>query len=109
SGYTARPPEARSKPKVSAFISAKYDKIESLKPDLVLAFSDLQADIVRDLAKRGFNVIVFNQRSVSEILQMVLTLARIVGAEVKGITLVENFESSLAAIGASARRLPRRP
>jgi iron complex transport system substrate-binding protein len=109
SGYTARPPEARSKPKVSAFISAKYDKIESLKPDLVLAFSDLQADIARDLAKRGFNVIVFNQRSVSEILQMVLTLARIVGAEAKGIALVENFESSLAAIGASARRLPRRP
>jgi iron complex transport system substrate-binding protein len=109
SGYTARPPEARSKPKVSAFISAKYEKIEALQPDLVLAFSDLQADIVRDLAKRGLNVIVFNQRRVTEVLQMILTLARIVGAEAKGLALVERFQTDLEAIAASARRLPRRP
>ena len=109
SGYTARPPEARSKPKVSAFISAKYEKIEALQPDLVLAFSDLQADIARDLAKRGLNVIVFNQRSVAEVLQMILTLARIVGVEAKGIALVEKFQSDLTAIAASAQRLPRRP
>jgi iron complex transport system substrate-binding protein len=109
SGYTARPPEARSKPKVSAFISAKYEKIDALKPDLVLAFSDLQADIARDLVKRGFNVIVFNQRSVPEILEMILTLARIVGAEANGIALVEEFQSGLAAIAESAHRLPRRP
>jgi len=109
SGYTARPPEARSKPKVSAFITAKYEKIEALQPDLILAFSDLQADIVRDLAKRGLNVIVFNQRSVPEILQMIVTLARIVGAEVKGIGLVQKLQAELAAITDSALRLPRRP
>jgi iron complex transport system substrate-binding protein len=109
SGYTARPPEARSKPKVSAFTSARYEKIESLKPDLVLAFSDLQADIARDLARRGFNIVMFNQRSVSEILQMILMLARIVGVEAKGLSLVERFQSNLAAIAKSASRLPRRP
>src|ERR1041384_3283879 len=72
SGYTARPPEARLKPKVSAFTTAKFDKILALNPDLVLAFSDLQADIVRELATRGLNVVVFNQRSIHEILQMML-------------------------------------
>ena len=74
SGYTVRPPEARrDKPKVSAFLSAKIDRILGLRPDLVLGFSDLQADIARDLAKAGLNVVIFNQRSVNEILSMILT------------------------------------
>ena len=65
SGYTVRPPRARKeKPRVSAFLSAKKEKILELKPDLVLGFSDLQADIARDLAKAGLNVMIFNQRSV---------------------------------------------
>src|SRR5204863_5958070 len=68
SGYTCRPPEARKKPKVSAFINARFDKIDALKPDLVLAFSDLQADIARELIRRGYPVYTFNQRSVAEIL-----------------------------------------
>src|SRR5690349_7904972 len=72
SGYTVRPPEARRKPRVSAFISAKFEKIVELRPDLVLAFSDLQADIVRELIARGLNVACFNQRSVAEILEMIL-------------------------------------
>src|SRR5947207_2503047 len=70
SGYTVRPPEARAKPKVSAFISAKFDKIDALKPDLVLAFSDLQADLCAELVRRGLNVVTFNQRSIAEILQI---------------------------------------
>ncbi len=74
SGYTVRPPEARQKPKVSAFINARFDKIEALKPDLVLAFSDLQADIARELIRRGYPVYCFNQRSVAEILQMIRVL-----------------------------------
>src|ERR1700681_50927 len=78
SGYTVRPPEAREKPKVSAFISAKYDKIEALQPDLVLAFSDLQADLVAELIRRGVAVFTFNQRSVAEILQMVRVLGGLV-------------------------------
>src|ERR671912_1606420 len=79
SGYTVRPPEARLKPKVSAFINAKFDKIEALDPDLVLAFSDLQADISNDLTRRGYPVFTFNQRSVAEILQMICVLGSIVG------------------------------
>lgn len=109
SGYTARPPEARSKPKVSAFISAKFDKIAALNPDLILAFSDLQADIVRELTRQGFNVMVFNQRSVRQILEMILLLSRIVGASEKGSALVAQFQSELRAIEDSARRFERRP
>src|ERR671938_518336 len=75
SGYTVRPPEARAKPKVSAYLSAKFDKIEELQPDLVLAFSDLQADLAAELVRRGIAVVTFNQRTVDEILQMI----RIVG------------------------------
>src|SRR5919206_2306477 len=71
SGYTVRPPEARKKPRVSAFINARFDKIEALHPDLVLAFSDLQADLAAELVRRGINVVVFNQRSVADILRMI--------------------------------------
>src|SRR5262245_60703148 len=74
SGYTLRPAEARSKPKVSSFISAKLDKIAALEPDLILAFSDLQADIAADLIRRGFDVHAFNQRSVEEILRAIRVL-----------------------------------
>src|SRR5713101_5577175 len=69
SGYTVRPPEARHKPKVSAFINAKFDKIAALRPDLVLAFSDLQADVAAELIRRGIPVVTFNQRSIAEIFQ----------------------------------------
>src|SRR5882762_5868451 len=99
SGYTVRPPEARQKPRVSAFINARFDKIEALKPDLVLAFSDLQADIARELIRRGYPVYTFNQRSVAEILQMI----RIVGA------LVGRMEAGLDAIRARAAGFARRP
>src|ERR1700687_4154429 len=71
SGYTVRPPEARQKPKVSAFISAKFDQIVALRPDLVLAFSDLQADLVAELIRRGLPVVTFHQRSIDEIFQMI--------------------------------------
>src|SRR5688500_17253023 len=65
SGHTVRPPEARAKPMVSAFVTARHDKILALEPDLVLAFSDLQADVAAELIRRGLNVLAFNQRSVS--------------------------------------------
>src|SRR5258707_6836332 len=80
SGYTVRPPEARQKPKISAFINAKFDKIQSLNPDLVLAFSDLQADLGAELRRRGIAVVTFNQRSVAEILQMIRMVGGLVGA-----------------------------
>ncbi|MHC4408816.1 MAG: cobalamin-binding protein [Planctomycetota bacterium] len=93
SGFTKRPPEARSKPVISTFLEAKYDEIEALEPDLVLGFSDLQADIARDLAKRGVPVYIFNQRSVAEILQTV----RVVGALVGCAPAAEELADSLAA------------
>src|SRR4026207_2470204 len=76
SGYTVRPIEARSKPKISAFINARFDKIEALRPDLVLAFSDLQADLSAELVRRGIAVVTFNQRTVAEILHMIRMLGR---------------------------------
>ena len=110
SGYTVRPPRARrEKPKVSAFLSAKQERILELRPDLVLAFSDLQADIARDLVKAGLNVVVFNQRDVGGILQMIFTLASIVGAADRGARLVADLERGLAEIRAAAARFPRRP
>lgn len=109
SGFTCRPKEARQKPKVSAFTSAKIDKILDLQPDLVIGFSNLQAEIGRDLIRNGVNVLVFNQRSIDEILRMILTLARIVGAEPGGLRLVETLRLELDRIAESARRFPRRP
>jgi iron complex transport system substrate-binding protein len=110
SGYTVRPPRARrEKPRVSAFLSAKQDAIVALKPDLVLGFSDLQADIARDLAKAGLQVVLFNQRSVDEILSMVLVLASMVGAAERGAQLVEQLEDNLARVRSEASKLARRP
>src|SRR6267143_106202 len=81
SGYVVRPPEARrDKPRVSAFTSARIDKILALKPDLVLTFSDLQAEIAADLIRRGLNVHAFNQRSVAGILGMIRMLGALVEA-----------------------------
>src|SRR5216117_2204667 len=98
SGYTVRPPEARQKPKVSAFISAKFDKIEALRPDLVLAFSDLQADLAAELVKRGIAVVTFNQRSVAEILQMIRMLGGMVGCQSSAEQLADRFAADLERI-----------
>jgi iron complex transport system substrate-binding protein len=109
SGYTVRPPEARAKPKVSAFLTAKYDKLEALEPDLILAFSDLQANIVDHLIRRGHTVVTFNQRSVAEILQMIRMLAGLIGCGGKGEALAATLAAGLDAIRAEAAQLPRRP
>ena len=109
SGYTVRPPEARLKPKVSAFINAKFDKILALEPDLVFAFSDLQADIAAELIRRGVTVMTFNQRSIAEILDMILTVGRIVGSEEKARALVALLQAELDAIRDSASRFAYRP
>ena len=109
SGYTVRPPEARQKPKVSSFLHARYEKIEALKPDLVLAFSDLQADITTDLVKRGYPVFTFNQRSVAEILQMIRVLGGIVGVPEKAEALATTLQRGLDDIRDKAAKLPWRP
>jgi iron complex transport system substrate-binding protein len=109
SGYTVRPPEARKKPKVSAYINAKFDKIVDLKPDLVFAFSDLQADIVAELIRRGVTVFTFNQRSVREIMEMILTIGRIVGCAEKAEELISKLQSEMDQIAASAAGFQFRP
>ena len=110
SGYTVRPARARKeKPRVSAFLSAKNEKILELRPDLVIGFSDLQADIARDLAKAGLNVLIFNQRSVQQILDTILALSSLVGATDKGARLIQELEAGLAQIRQAASRFPRRP
>ena len=109
SGYTVRPPEARQKPRVSSFLHARYDRIEALKPDLVLAFSDLQAEITNELIRRGYPVFTFNQRTVEEILQMIRVLGGIVGCPGKGNALARELGSGLGRIRDSVAPRPDRP
>jgi iron complex transport system substrate-binding protein len=110
SGYAVRPPQVRrEKPRVSAFISADIPKILALKPDLVLAFSDLQADIVADLVRAGISVHVFNQRDVAGILAMIRTVGALVRASVKAESLVQQLEERLAKVSSDARTRTTRP
>ena len=110
SGYTVRPPRAREeKPKVSAFLSAKIDKIVALQPDCVIGFSDLQADIASQLVKKGIQVTIFNQRSVAEIFSMMYQLAAMVGQEARGLELMAGMQRRLLDIEQAATKLKRRP
>jgi iron complex transport system substrate-binding protein len=110
SGFTVRPPQARKeKPKVSAFTSAKIDKIVELKPDLVIGFSDLQADIAADLIRHGVAVHIFNHRNVAGIFDMIEMIGAMVGAQTKAEQLCAELRQGLARIEHSAARLPRRP
>ena len=115
SGYTVRPKRARAeKPRVSAFLSAKIDKILDLKPDCVLGFSDLQADIAAALIRQGIQVTVFNQRSVAEIFAMMYQVAAMVGQAELGLSLIADMQQGLntmqaevAALVAAGARRPR--
>lgn len=110
SGFTVRPARARrEKPRVSAFTSAKIDRIVELRPDLVLGFSDLQADIAAQLVRAGIEVHVFNHRSVAEILRTIAVIGGMVGCEAKAAALVERLAAGLDAARARAASLPRRP
>ena len=110
SGYTVRPRRAREeKPKVSAFLSAKIDKILALKPDCVFGFSDLQADIAGLLIRSGIQVTVFNQRSVDEIFSMLYQVAAMVGEVNQGEIRLKQFRENLNAIQTAALNFKRRP
>ena len=110
SGFTVRPPEARrEKPKVSAFTSARIDRILALQPDLAIGFSDIQADIARELIRAGVEVWISNHRSVEGILAYTLRLGAMVGAQVRVEALVDTMRAAIAQAQALAAELPRRP
>jgi iron complex transport system substrate-binding protein len=110
SGFTVRPPRARrEKPRVSAFTSARIERIVALAPDLVLGFSDLQADIAAQLVRAGLEVHVFNHRSVADILRMITTLGGMIGCQEKAQALTAQLRAGLELVRARAAQLPRRP
>jgi len=110
SGFTVRPQAARrEKPRVSAFTSAKTDKILALRPDLAIGFSDLQADIVAELIRHGVAVHAFNQRDIAGIFAMIRTLGALIGAGEKADKLAHSLEQRLAQARQRAARLPRQP
>jgi iron complex transport system substrate-binding protein len=110
SGYCVRPPQVRrEKPRVSAFISADVPKILALKPDLVLTFSDLQADIVAELVRANVAVHAFNQRDIAGIFDMIRTLGSLVGALDKADALARQLAARVDAVHERALALPRRP
>lgn len=110
SGYTVRPRRARDeKPKVSAFLSAKVDKILALQPDAVLGFSDLQADIASQLVRAGVQVTVFNQRGVDEIFSTLYQVAAMVGCAEQGLAILDGWRQRLDGIARLGQALPRRP
>jgi iron complex transport system substrate-binding protein len=110
SGFTVRPPQARrEKPRVSAFTSARIARIVDLRPDLVLGFSDLQADIAAALVRAGLDVHVFNHRSVADILRMIRTLGGMIGCNAKAQALADSLEAGLSAVRARAAQLRHRP
>lgn len=110
SGYAVRPARVRrEKPRVSAFISADFEKIIALEPDLVLTFSDLQADIAAELIRRNIAVHAFNQRDVAGIFAMIRTLGALVGASDKAEALAVSLEGRIDTVREQAAKLPRRP
>jgi iron complex transport system substrate-binding protein len=110
SGYVVRPPRARrEKPRVSAFTSADVPKILDLNPDLVLTFSDLQADIAATLIRHGIEVHAFNQRTVPQILDMIKMLGSLIGANDRAERLVHELVVSIAGVRERAAQLPRQP
>ncbi len=109
SGFTVRPPEARKKPRVSSFLSADAEAILALRPDLVVGFSDLQADIAKDLVRRGVPVLITNQRSVAEILQTIRLVTAAVGRAEAGVALADELAAGLSRTADAAASLPRRP
>ena len=110
SGFTVRPPKARrEKPRVSAFTSAKIDKILALRPDLVLGFSDLQADIAAELIRNGIEVHVYNHRTIEGIFAMIHSLGAMVGASARTRLLLGELQAGLDAVRERSRRRERRP
>jgi iron complex transport system substrate-binding protein len=105
--FTLRPPEAKQKPTVSSFLDANFERIIELRPDLVVGFSDLQGEIARELAKRGVPVVIFNQRSVAEVLQTITSTAALVGAAEAGARLVDELVAHVRNVAEHCSRRRR--
>lgn len=109
SGFSTRPPEVRTKPRVSTFQDARFEEIARLDPDLIITYSDVQAEITREASLRGFTVLNCNQRSLAEIFATIAMISRIVGRQSEGDALIANYRAGLDQIRASAARFPSRP
>ncbi|WP_411824133.1 cobalamin-binding protein [Leptospira sp. 'Mane'] len=110
SAYTVRPPHAKKeKPKVSAFISGNIKKIESLNPDLVIGFSDIQGQLAKDLIERGLNVLIFNQRSIAEIFSNMIILGNIVGKNKEVTALVDSWKKQVDSLQEAANKISDKP
>ena len=109
SGFSTRPPEVRSKPRVSTFRDADFDAIARLEPDLIITYSDVQAEISREASLRGLTVLNCNQRSLAEIYDTIAMLSRILGSAADGDTLIATYHSGLQQIAAAAAHFPHRP
>jgi iron complex transport system substrate-binding protein len=107
SAYTVRPPQAKTKPVVSAFIHGSVPRITALKPDLVIGFSDIQANLAHDLVAAGMNVLITNQRSIAEILETMLLIGEIVGRHSETRTLVDGWHASMDKIRQKTENLKR--
>lgn len=109
SGFAVRPPEARQKPKVGGFTTVYIDKVLALKPDLIVSFSDLQAEPVKELVAQGCNVLAMNQRSLAETMNAILVLGAIVGREQEAQTLIAELNGEFARVAQQAAAFPHRP
>ena len=109
SGFSRRPPEVRTKPRVSTFRDANFEAIEKLDPDLIITYSDVQAEITKEAIHRGLPVLNFNQRSVSEIFEFIMLIARLVNRQEKGNELIAVYQSELQQIAEATACFPHRP
>lgn len=109
SGFSARPPEVRLKPRVSTFRDANFDSIAQLEPDLIITYSDVQADITSQASRRGYTVLNCNQRSIAEIFETIAMLARILGRQEAGDELIAAYTKTLERIASQAEAFPFRP
>ena len=109
SGFSNRPPEVRLKPRVSTFRDANFESIAQLQPDLIITYSDVQADITGEASRRGYTVLNCNQRSIAEILETIAMLARILGKQAEGDELINSYTNNLERIASRAREFPFRP
>lgn len=109
SGFSTRPPEVRWKPRVSTFRDADFDSIADLRPDLIITYSDVQAEITREASLRGMTVLNCNQRSIQEIFATITMISRILGKQAEGEGLIANYAAGIESVRTSARSFPWRP